>query len=196
MTDASPRRRGQVGVETLIVFAAMIVVAALGATLLISTAGMLQNTAEATSEDSSAQVSDQILVVGATGTIDVDGGDRTVDGVNLTVTTSPGAGEIDLSGASIELVGATRQRTLGYGETADAGSFAVEPLVDDDASAPVLNDRSDRFSIRISLDGDARLEPGERATIRVVGAGGSVQTKIVGAPQSLRSYEEGDDVAL
>jgi len=180
----------------MIVFVAMILVAAIGATLLISTAGMLQNTAEATSEDSTAQVSDQLLVVGATGTIDVDGGDRTVDAVDLTVTTSPGADEIDLSQASVEVVGATRQRTLGYGGTATSGSFAVEPLVDDDASAPVLNDRSDRFSVRITLDGDARLAPGERATVRLVGADGSVQTKIVGAPQSLRSYDDGADVAL
>ncbi|SNZ13252.1 flagellin FlaB [Natronoarchaeum philippinense] len=174
----------------------MILVAAIAATLLVSTAGLLQNTAQATSQDSKAQISDQLLVVGATGQVDADGEDRAVDRIDLTVTASPGAGEIDLSKASIEFVGPTNHRTLGYADAARPGAFAVESLVDDDANAPVLNDRSDRFSVLIDLDESMALAPGKRATLRIVGPSGSVKTAIVGAPASLRSYDDGDDIEL
>jgi len=59
--------RGQVGIETLIIFIAMILVAAIAASVLINTAGYLQNQASATSEDSEAQVSNQVLVLSSIG---------------------------------------------------------------------------------------------------------------------------------
>ncbi|GAA0670818.1 archaellin/type IV pilin N-terminal domain-containing protein [Natronoarchaeum mannanilyticum] len=66
--------RGQVGIETLIIFIAMILVAAIAASVLINTAGYLQNQASATSEDSEAQVSNQVLVLSSIGEIDTEYG--------------------------------------------------------------------------------------------------------------------------
>ena len=59
--------RGQVGIETLIVFIAMILVAAIAASVLINTAGYLQNQASATSQDSEDPVSNQVLVISSIG---------------------------------------------------------------------------------------------------------------------------------
>ncbi|MCL9814636.1 archaellin/type IV pilin N-terminal domain-containing protein [Natranaeroarchaeum aerophilus] len=63
------RTRGQIGVETLIIFIAMILVAAIAATILINTAGFLQNQASQTSQDSEDQVSNQVLVISSVGEV-------------------------------------------------------------------------------------------------------------------------------
>ncbi|MCL9814637.1 archaellin/type IV pilin N-terminal domain-containing protein [Natranaeroarchaeum aerophilus] len=61
--------RGQVGIETLIVFIAMILVAAIAASVLINTAGFLQNQASETSQDSEDQVSNQVLIISSIGEV-------------------------------------------------------------------------------------------------------------------------------
>ena len=63
--------RGQVGIGTLIVFIAMVLVAAIAAGVLVNTADMLQESAEQTGEDSQAQVSDRIQVIDVYGSSDI-----------------------------------------------------------------------------------------------------------------------------
>ncbi|WP_310737331.1 archaellin/type IV pilin N-terminal domain-containing protein [Natronoarchaeum rubrum] len=305
--------RGQVGIETLIIFIAMILVAAIAASVLINTAGYLQNQASATSEDSEAQVSNQVLVISSigeisteteesTGTpsftydnsanvltyddtnsqtfwsgngtititetddsestdyvtvwtdeqdtiepgdtidlndaIDTSGADTVsvewnpdndtavsstmsdgtsvdlatnlvvkeplrnqIGRINMTVMQSPGANEIDLEGASVEYIGPDGEATLGYSESIEVGSFAVEGTTDPDNTVPVLTDRQDRFTITVDLadesDNDLRdLEEGEEATVRIVTQSGSQAVTVVNVPQSLSSYNDEDAVEL
>ena len=68
--------RGQVGIGTLIVFIAMVLVAAIAAGVLINTAGFLQTKSEQTGQESSAQVSNRVQVVSGFGNV---GNDETVE---------------------------------------------------------------------------------------------------------------------
>ena len=83
--------RSQVGIGTLIVFIAMVLVAVIAAGVLINTAGLLQTQAEATGQETQQQVSDRIQIQSATGNVT---GDETVDEVNVTVTKAAGASTI------------------------------------------------------------------------------------------------------
>ena len=135
------RERGQVGIGTLIVFIALVLVAAIAAGVLINTAGFLQTQAQATGEESTEQVSTNLVFLSTTGT--VADGTEGIDNISTTVQLGPGSSAIDLNDSTISVFtdsGASAEFD-GVDPTAES---AVDEIAFEDRSSSVLStDASD-----------------------------------------------------
>jgi len=175
--------RGQVGIGTLIVFIAMVLVAAIAAGVLINTAGFLQTQAEATGEESTSQVSDRLQVVSQSGNVTGDS-PRVVDQLNITVAQSPGAGNIDLNETSAELIGTQGQDTFQL----DADYVTIDMYTGDPGDV-VLTDASDRADVGINLESNqldyGSLEGGERLELTFTTASGATTSSELRVPTTL-----------
>ena len=211
--------RGQVGIGTLIVFIAMVLVAAIAAGVLINTAGLLQSQAEATGQESSEQVTDRVQVSSVSGSTiqaDTDSALTTneeIGLIELTVFRSPGAGDIDLTNAIVEVFANGEAGTLTFaGDVLDEADDVQGEYTDDDrfpsqdddefgiqdiqeASDGSLSDTSDRASIFFFLGdlddgtGEARLDTGNTVSITITTAAGGTAFVEKRAPSSLDGDE-------
>ncbi len=188
--------RGQVGIGTLIVFIAMVLVAAIAAGVLINTAGLLQSQAESTGEESAEQVSDRLEVVTVVG-VDADDfeefdGNGDINGLELTVRQAPGAGDIDLSNVVIEAFAEGESATLTHDSDAfDNGDndFGTEEI--DWESEDTLSSSSDRAELSIDLERDVQsLDEGDSVTITLTTAAGGTSFVEKRAPSSI---DDGED---
>jgi flagellin-like protein len=154
--------RGQVGIGTLIVFIAMVLVAAIAAGVLINTAGFLQSKGSATGEEASAQVSNRIDVVSAYGNVSSE----SVDFVNLTVRQAAGADNINLSKSTIQWIGPDKATTLTHNTSSVAlnssDKFYTENVKGDNSD--VLVDQSDRISVVLFAGGTDQTNAGGSET--------------------------------
>ena len=178
--------RGQVGIGTLIVFIAMVLVAAIAAGVLINTAGFLQAQAEATGEESAEQVSDRVEVVSVVG--EADGEDNVTD-LNVSVRRAAGADDIDLENVIIETFANGESATLTYNDTdPDASTFTVHEI--QWSTENVLADSSDRAKLEINLeDSTAKLQEGDSVTLTITTAAGGTAFVEKRAPSTIEDGE-------
>jgi len=179
--------RGQVGIGTLIVFIAMVLVAAIAAGVLINTAGLLQSQAEATGEETSEQVSDRLQVTTVTGD---SAEEQQIEDINMTVLRAPGAGDINLNNTIVEVFSNGTSGT--FTEDGDGETFDVEEINGGDGTN-TLSDSGDRAVISLDLttieDDDSALKPGQSVQLQVTTAAGATTFVEKRAPSSIDTDE-------
>ncbi|NUC74445.1 flagellin [Haloterrigena sp. SYSU A558-1] len=179
--------RGQVGIGTLIVFIAMVLVAAIAAGVLINTAGTLQSQASDTGSETQEAVANQVEVVHASGSVNGD----YVETVNMTIMKSAGSGAIDLSAMTVQYTSNEADTTLVYddgGDTvagANADNFATANITGSGTSTELLNtDDRVKLSISVSDIQTNGLAGGESATIKLIDQSGAQFSYGVSVPST------------
>ena len=124
---------GQVGIGTLIIFIAMVLVAAVAAAVLIQTSGVLQQKAQQTGTEAIGEVSGNLDVTSITGTRDESTSERLTQ-YDITVKVAAGAGRIDLGQLVLLVENASKSVYLSHNTTADGTHFSTDEIRDDDNS--------------------------------------------------------------
>ncbi|ERH01543.1 MAG: archaeal flagellin N-terminal-like domain protein [Halonotius sp. J07HN6] len=163
-------RRGQVGIGTLIVFIAMVLVAAIAAGVLINTAGLLQAQAQQTGQETTSEVSDLMQVgkvVGFEKNNDAiadsvgeskTAADRTITHINVSVRLASGADPINLSKASYTLgTDDSASVVSGNNYTNDVVKFYQLQSLDKDST--ILADQEDMMVVQFNLSNATGLDP-------------------------------------
>jgi flagellin FlaB len=154
--------RAQVGIGTLIVFIAMVLVAAIAAGVLINTAGFLQSKSEETGQQAGDQVTNRLQVLQASGVKTAKDDNDKIGAVTLVATKAPGANDIDLTGLTMQWVDDSGTYDLAHEDVASEGStnvdgwFTHDAIKDEDGSlsgsgSPVINSGDDRANIIIDI---------------------------------------------
>ncbi|MBB6647695.1 archaellin/type IV pilin N-terminal domain-containing protein [Halobellus ruber] len=212
-TDAD---RGQVGIGTLIVFIAMVLVAAIAAGVLVNTAGFLQATAEDTGQESVEQVTNRVDVVSQHGVVnDSENISGHVDQLFLAVKLSAGSGEIALQNSTIKYTSESTAENLVYENRSTASGtdvtdqnisdltateFTVEDKTDNGESYPVLDEESDRFEVIINASNvegsEPGLDPGESVQLEITTSSGGTTNVVLSMPDQLQGEDDNDPVPL
>jgi flagellin-like protein len=189
-TDTEAQERGQVGIGTLIVFIALVLVAAIAAGVLINTAGFLQSQAEATGEESTAQVANNLDVALATGQTAVDDGSYGVTGIAIDIQLAPGSEPIDLTSSTIEVYPEGQSRASITPASGDITGNAV--LESGDTSTYAFPDNS--IFGTFGAGPTNGLPAGTSADIVIITPDGSQTTATISASGTITTG--GEDVIL
>ena len=192
------REEGSIGIGAMIVFIALILVAAVASTIIIKTAEELQQNAESTSDDTRKEISGKVniiqILVNGTGTNDLD---------SLIVTAKIASGSTDVQVQDIDWVvvcGGTNGFGLVTGNlgTTDAAGGAIngaesvnaDYLDGSDYAATDELTAGTTFKFDIDLDkntanpnvasnGDTTLDGGEGACNASAGVGETLELKMI-----------------
>ncbi|HTY46060.1 MAG TPA: archaellin/type IV pilin N-terminal domain-containing protein [Methanomassiliicoccales archaeon] len=117
-------KRGEMGVGTMIIFIAMVLVAAVAASVLISTANTVREQAQSTGTDAINNVASGFVVYSVMGQV---GASNTIDNCSLYVRLAAGSPSIDMSKVTILVTDGAQQTNYSYSSSAaDSTHYKAE----------------------------------------------------------------------
>jgi flagellin FlaB len=157
-----------VGIGTLIIFIAMVLVAAVAAAVLIQTSGILQQKATTVGKEASSEVSSNLKIVSIVATVSGE----TATALNFSIEVSAGGNPIDISKTKVKYIDDTSASfiTPGYSE---------ERTLDSDTNILSPGDLG-KFNITLVNPLAAR----KTATLQIIPEKGSMVVKDIVAPST------------
>jgi flagellin FlaB len=184
---------GDVGIGTLIIFIAMVLVAAVAAAVLIQTSGVLQQKAQQTGKEATQEVSSNLKIVNVVGTRNDSGQNTGIMTLNVSVELAAGGHDIDFRQVIIKYLNETTTATLNYTTATNPGTANFSYSEDRDPSntgQPVLS-AGDLGKIRINLSATGQiLDVRKKGTIQIIPESGTMIVKDVVAPAAYGTYTE------
>ncbi|MBU1159379.1 MAG: flagellin [Candidatus Thermoplasmatota archaeon] len=185
---------GEMGVGTLLIFIAMIIVAAVAAGVLVQTAYKLQQQAESTGDEAIQDVAAGFKVLAVWGSTD---GAPAVDHLYIKIALIAGSPGINLENTIIEVTqtiggGVASEITLSYASAASATEFTASELRDmDPSTTAVMMTAGDVFQIEIDVNAtsgiDMVLDPQEQLTLLLIPKHGVPTYLEITAPSTLEA---------
>lgn len=176
---------GDVGIGTLIIFIAMVLVAAVAAAVLIQTSGVLQQKAQSTGKEATTEVSSNMKIVSVIGIRTSTGG--IVENLNILVDLSAAGENIDFSQVVLKYLNETNTSVLTYisGSTPDATHFTYSESRDPSGTGVPILGAGDLAVITINLAQQGqKLDVRKRGTIQIIPEKGAMVVKDIVAPTS------------
>ncbi len=135
------KEKGEMGIGTLIIFIAMIIVAAVAATVLIQTAYQLQQQAEETGNIAIQDVATGFKVIHIGGIVDNSTpASPKISVIEIKVGLLAGSPAIDLDNVLIEITDGTTDKTLSFAAVTNSSKTAIDYADSTHFSADLLRD--------------------------------------------------------
>ena len=193
-TMFSTERRGQVGIGTLIVFIAMVLVAAIAAGVLINTAGLLQAQAQQTGEETTAEVSNVIQVGEVVGKDNNTNGK--IDKLNASIRLASGSDPINVSKASYTISTNGNASVINGNPNSSNVVMNITQKQGIEDNTYILSDQEDLVIVTFNVsksDNLNELEGNDEVTFVAQAPAGGNTYKQLSAP---RRINEGDSYIL
>jgi len=172
--------QADVGIGTLIVFIAMVLVAAVAAAVLIQTSGVLQQKAQQTGKEATTEVASNLKIVSVVGT--TDPAQTYVQSLNVTIELSAGGDNIDMSKVVVKYINESTTSILTLGGLSNTMFNYTEDRV---GTGSINNVTQSGDLGRITLDLNQmsqNLYPRKKGTIQIIPESGTMVIKDVIAP--------------
>jgi flagellin FlaB len=162
------QNKGETGIGTLIIFVAMILVAAIAAGVLLGTAGGLQQKALSVSKQATMDVSSGVQVVTMSGT---NGTDGTVEAFEMLVKLTAGSDALQLNGTLVTLDTKTTSQNIRY-----AGIYGTATTGTETYSAEYIQNGTDHMNdyltngdiVKIRFNSTSNLTQSSTVKVRIV----------------------------
>jgi flagellin FlaB len=162
-----------VGIGTLIIFIAMVLVAAVAAAVLIQTSGILQQKASTVGKEATTEISSNLKIISIVA--EVTGENATA--LNFTIEVSAGGNPIDINKTKVKYIDDTHANFVDISTT-----YSEERTLDSD---PNVLSPGDLGKFRVDLNGSSmNLSARKSATLQIIPEKGSMVIKDIIAPST------------